>query len=442
MWLVGLGCMATVLSCGGSDPTPRARGEVAAIVATPVPSTDPFAPPRVETDPLAPPGADRAPRHPSLLQRAATRVRNAYVLKLAPGAPTGPRSRWARTVERIGELGATTPFHVDDEATAERLDLGRWRTFRSPRPYEDVVSRLETHSDIAWVEAVVRLVGTREAAERDIPGVTTIRALASPDDPSQRTITSLVLAERVIAAVDAGATTVWVPWMGLEHTEVVAEACAYARERGVSVVAPVGDQGYTDFVATPAALDTTLAVGAEALDATGAPIASGNRGPGLDLVYPAADSLVASADVAGVIAALPWMGDRVGPPDLRWRPRAIERRLVASALDRGPIGWDPGFGHGRVDPEAARAWRELPPEDPLIVAHRVERRSGHRAVLSWVTSVPATTEVRWDGDSAERDALTLTHRMVVAGRPGDVRRYAIVSRAGARRERERVTVQF
>ncbi len=451
-----VGWLALLLGCSGApasfwrSTSADVRRGVVAVPEPELPPKDPFAPPvptdALRGDPLAPDGARRAPAGPTLLQRAATRVRNAFVLKLSPRAATGSRARWARMVDRIGELGTAIPFRPLDTQTAERLDLGRWRTFRSHRPYEDVVSRLEQNSDIAWVEAVVRLAGTREAAELDLEGVTTIRALASPDDPTERTITSLVLAERLVAAVDAGATTVWVPWVGLEHTEVVAEACAYARERGVTVIAPVGDQGYVDFVAHPAALDTTIAVGAEPPGSRVESVEArflGNRGAGLDLVAPGADSLAASAEVAAFVARLPWLeADRVGPPDLLAHPRRVWQRLTSSAFDLGPIGWDPATGHGRLDPEAAEAWSSPAGEAPLIVAHRVERRSGHRAVLSWVTIHPATTEVKWPGGSAKRDSASRTHRVVVRGKPGEVRRYAIVSESGPHRDRRRVSVQF
>ncbi|MEM6929789.1 MAG: hypothetical protein AAF602_22815, partial [Myxococcota bacterium] len=202
--------IAGLLACGGMSPgtwgMPSGDVQQGSEVTAPIlPPDDPFAPPVTvdarRGDPLAPEGSRRLPEGPTLLQRAATRVRNAYVLKLTDDAPESSRARWARMVSRIGDLGAHSPFHAADAVTAERLDLGRWRTFRSIRPYEDVVSKLDQLSDVAWVEAVVRLAGTSESATRDLDGVTTIRALAGPDDPAERTITSLVLAERLISAV-------------------------------------------------------------------------------------------------------------------------------------------------------------------------------------------------------------------------------------------------
>jgi len=207
----------------------------------------------------------------------------------------------------------------------------------------------------------------------------------------------------------------------------------------VTVIAPVGDQGYADFVAHPAALDTTLAVGATP-DSSDRP---GNRGAGLDLVAPGADSVAASAAVASFVAGLPRDDpEQVGPPDLRGRPRDVFRRLVGSAFDEGPIGWDPVWGHGRLDPVGARHWSRRMPEPRLIVAHQVARRSGHRAVVSWVTDEAASSVVTWDGGRDEREHPSVTHRVVVSGTPGDIRRFAIVSVAGHRRDTRRVTVQF
>ncbi|MEN0068393.1 MAG: hypothetical protein AAGA48_40105 [Myxococcota bacterium] len=440
-WTLGLSLACAGPEWGWQDVPPVPAAEATLAPNDPFVVPGPLGPDGLGRDPLAPERTTRDIRGPTLLQRAATRVRNAYVLKLAPGTPDGARAPWARTVSRIGELGAASPFRVEDAAVARRLELGGWRTFRSGRPYEDVVSRLEQHSEVAWVESVVRLAGTRAAAERNIPGVVTIRALAGPDDPVERSITSLVLAERLIAAVDAGADVVWLPWVGIEHTEVVAEACAYARELGVTVVAPAGDQGFRNFVAYPAALDTTVAVGAEP-EASGEPF-KGNQGPGLDLVVAAPDSLIASAKAAGWMARLPTLDDTfAGPPPLTLLPRLHQRRLVASAFDLGPVGWDTATGFGRLDLDAAAQWPVTERDPTLIVAHRVERRSGHRAVVSWMTAEPASTLVKWEDGSIERATPTLGHRVVVRGTPGEVRRFALVSASPDRRDRRRVIIQF
>lgn len=444
------------LACGGVGDWFAEPPEAPAVAPPPLPelpvlSDDPFAPPvpldggAMRGDPRAVGGRARGPNAPSLLQRAATRVRHAYVLKLTAKAPSTPRAGWSRIVGRLGTLGATQPFRAENEAITERLDLGRWRTFRSERPYEEVVSRLEQSEDVAWVEAVVRLAGTRATAEQAMPGVLTIGALLGPDDPDERSITSLVLAERLLAAVDGGASVVWVPWVGLDHTEVVAEACAYAREQGVTVVAPVGDQGYRDFVAHPAGLDTTIAVGALRDDDAAPP--SGNQGAALDVVAPAADSLAASAEVARLLARLPALASNVaGPPEPSSRPRLQWRRLVGSAIDELPTGRDARTGYGRVDAEAAFDWPLTTAEPSLIVAHRVERRSGHRAVLSWVTAEPASTVVKavrgTRSTTLERPGSRTVHRVVVTGTPGEVQRFAMVSAAGDRDDRRRVTVQF
>jgi hypothetical protein len=39
--------------------------------------------------------------------------------------------------------------------------------------------------------------------------------------------------------------------------------------------------------------------------------------------------------------------------DASLTPAEIEQRLEATAVDLGAAGWDPGFGHGRVDAAAA-----------------------------------------------------------------------------------------
>lgn len=52
--------------------------------------------------------------------------------------------------------------------------------------------------------------------------------------------------------------------------------------------------------------------------------------------------------VAGLVALL-----QAGEPGLT--PAQVEARLAATAVDLGAAGWDPSFGHGRVDAAAALA---------------------------------------------------------------------------------------
>ena len=57
------------------------------------------------------------------------------------------------------------------------------------------------------------------------------------------------------------------------------------------------------------------------------------------------------------LMAAEWDGDavRIGPGPARESYLNVEAILEATAIDRGPVGWDQKFGYGRIDAgEAAR----------------------------------------------------------------------------------------
>ena len=180
-------------------------------------------------------------------------------------------------------------------------------------------------------------------------------------------------------AADHGADVANMSFGSPTPSAVVADAVAYARSRGVTVVAASGNGdagGIGGAVSYPAIIDGVIAVGAVRYD--GARASYSNYGPALDLVAPGGDL---SVDQNG-----DGYGDGIlqetffsGPTDLGYGflqgtsmaapqvsavaallvargltdPDVIEQTLEATALDLGPAGPDDQYGHGLVQSGAA-----------------------------------------------------------------------------------------
>ena len=209
-------------------------------------------------------------------------------------------------------------------------------------------------------------------------------------------------------AVDHGARVANVSIVFYTDHRVVADAVAYARERGVLVVAAAGNghdesgEG-ADAIPFPAAYPGVVGVGA--IGADGARLSSSYVGPHLDIVAPGADVTVANpgsghrkasgtsfaAPLVSAAAALLFAAE----PELD--AEQVAHRLVATA---DPAGGTPEYGHGVVNPyralierhtlaapSAAPAPRWAGP-DPAAVA-RTERwaRAADRATVMALAAV-------------------------------------------------------
>jgi subtilisin family serine protease len=289
------------------------------------------------------------------------------------------------------------------------------------------------------------------------------------------------VAEGIIWAVDHGANIINMSLGGPTNAEVIADAVAYAYEKGVTVVCATGNDGYSDFVSYPAALPTPIAVGA--VDANNTVTFYSNQGREIDLVGPGGDTGVdingdgmqdgvvqetrmdgqwsyfflqgtsmATPHVAGVAALVHANG--VTDPD------AIYRVLTRSATDLGARGWDTTYGYGMVNPVAAlemRAPRNADrgkgkgkggkngADDELEIANVRARTVGEgRGVITWTTSEPAVSAVNGaNGFQRSDDTLTRIHRIPVRGKPGSTVEFTISSRHGRDdRDRQKVSVTF
>lgn len=173
------------------------------------------------------------------------------------------------------------------------------------------------------------------------------------------------IAAAVDFAVDEGADVLNLS-LGGPHSAVLHKAVQEAVRRGVVVVAAAGNTGRAG-VGCPAHAEGVLGVSALGPDHERAPYST--FGPGVEIAAPGGDlrregggivqdmwqpgghayrglqgTSMASPHVAGAAAVL--LG--TGLDD-----RAAVDALLRSARDAGPRGWDPHYGHGKLDLEAA-----------------------------------------------------------------------------------------
>ncbi|HWQ13058.1 MAG TPA: S8 family serine peptidase, partial [Roseiflexaceae bacterium] len=175
-------------------------------------------------------------------------------------------------------------------------------------------------------------------------------------------------------AVDRGARVISMSLGGPEDTRVMREAIAYARERGVLVVAAAGNgQAEGNLPSYPAAYPSVLAVSATGRDDTVAAFAT--TGDFVDIAAPGAgvwSTLWSRAEgdtygaANGTSAACPHVAGAAAlllsvRPDLT--PEQVAELLQLGADDRGPPGRDAAYGAGRLN--IARALQILGEEGVL-----------------------------------------------------------------------------
>jgi hypothetical protein len=171
------------------------------------------------------------------------------------------------------------------------------------------------------------------------------------DDQGQSN--TYLLAEGIIAAVDAGANPISISMGGFGESALMRNAIKYATDRGVVIVAAAGNNGMNQ-VASPANEAGVIAVGA--VDARGNPLAFSNTGEPLDIAAPGygvnvalpgnemgsiSGTSPATAIVSGVIAGVMTATSQTGV--MSWNS------IVTNANDSGPAGWDDASGAGMTN---------------------------------------------------------------------------------------------
>ncbi|GIE80719.1 hypothetical protein Aph02nite_66690 [Actinoplanes philippinensis] len=173
------------------------------------------------------------------------------------------------------------------------------------------------------------------------------------------------IAEGIIWAADHGAQIINMSLGSTTKVAAVSNAVSYARSKGVTVVAAVGNSRQSGSpVSYPAADPGVIGVaGTDANDRIGTYSNAGNyvdvAAPGTDILstYPArrgpgykqmSGTSMASPHVAAAAALL-----KSANPALT--ADQIETTLEKTAVDLGAAGFDNDFGNGRIDPAAALA---------------------------------------------------------------------------------------
>jgi serine protease len=169
-------------------------------------------------------------------------------------------------------------------------------------------------------------------------------------------------ASGIVYATDHGAQVINMSFGSPVQVDSVSTAIAYARSKGVVVVAAGGnDRKAGNPVSYPAASDGVIAVAAT--DQAEHVATFSTAGSYVDLAAPGTDILSTwpggkfttmsgtsmAAPHVSAIAALLLGRDPTLTPDL------VERVMERSALDRGTVGRDDDFGYGRVDAAASLA---------------------------------------------------------------------------------------
>jgi hypothetical protein len=167
---------------------------------------------------------------------------------------------------------------------------------------------------------------------------------------------SFLLAQGIIAAVDAGARLINISFGSEGDSLIVRKALDYAFERGALIAAAAGNNG-SDQVSYPAANTGVIAVGS--VDALGNHLDFSNAGNSIDLAAPgyglnAAWTGDQTMSVSGtsfsapiVIGAIAYIMTEAGAGNLT--PAQAYEQLVAYLNDGGAAGKDPELGGGMPD---------------------------------------------------------------------------------------------
>lgn len=196
--------------------------------------------------------------------------------------------------------------------------------------------------------------------------------------------TSWTIAQGLDHAASQGAHVANLSFDFLAGSQTVLAAAQAAVEQGMVVVASAGNCGCTEgFADTPWLLSVAATTSSDGL------ASFSSRGAFVDLAAPG--QAIQTTSLGGGYGA--WSGTSFSAPlvaglvallqaaEPALTPAEVEARLTATAVDLGAAGWDPSFGHGRVDAAAALAaptgcglGPELALVLPLLLATRRSRR--------------------------------------------------------------------
>ncbi len=164
----------------------------------------------------------------------------------------------------------------------------------------------------------------------------------------------------IVYAADMGADVINLSWGDTDYSQIIADACYYAYNKGSIIVVAAGNEGAspTHQIVYPAQFSTTIAVGA--VDKYKNLASFSSYGQQLDLVAPG-QLVVSTYDIipdnyyneqSGTSMAAPFVTGAIAlllsvEPELDFSE--VRGRLISSAHDLGEEGFDPIFGNGLLD---------------------------------------------------------------------------------------------
>ena len=172
------------------------------------------------------------------------------------------------------------------------------------------------------------------------------------------------IAEGMIWAADNGARVINMSLAGPTPSSTLANAVKYVRNKGMVIVAAIGNEG-TSSPSYPAAYEGVIGVGA--VDSQDAWVPQSNSGPNVDVVAPGMSILSTfppakssngqpyevrsgTSMATGFVSGLASMILSINPA---LSANRVEGILYVTADDLGATGWDRYYGHGRIN--ASRA---------------------------------------------------------------------------------------
>jgi len=242
------------------------------------------------------------------------------------------------------------------------------------------------------------------------------------------------VADGIIWATNQGAHIIHLSLGGSQPSTTLENAVNYAFSNGVTIVAAAGNGG-TSAVCYPAAYgDRVIAVGATRYDETVTYYS--NYGPSLDLVAPGGDLGVDQNGDGYGDGILQQTYERAGWDKISWgycfmegtsmaaahvsavaalliaegvaaTPAQVAQALASTAEDKGPAGWDPKYGWGIVDANAAVRWVPAPWPPPLTAEFVGELTIGGLPLTVQFTDKSTGDITSWLWDFGDGQTSTL-----------------------------------
>ncbi len=193
---------------------------------------------------------------------------------------------------------------------------------------------------------------------------------------------SLNIINGIIYAADRGANVINMSFGGYSGSQAERDAVNYAYNKGVVLVAAVGNSGNPE-IFYPAAYENVIAVGATDRDDFRARFS--NYGAKLDVVAPGVDiystiingyaymsgTSMAASFVSGLAALIISYWEQSGKNPI-WMPRQVKNIIIANCDDINNIThprWDKYMGYGRINVKKTLASKTIAVDDKKTIVY-------------------------------------------------------------------------